>query len=51
MAAGLRSARVLDEVSFDASDKSGATVVIDGPYVTSRVGQLSKNADLSRFIL
>jgi ATP-dependent HslUV protease ATP-binding subunit HslU len=25
--------------------------VIDGPYVTERVGQLSKNADLSRFIL
>jgi ATP-dependent HslUV protease ATP-binding subunit HslU len=43
--------RVLDEVSFEASDKSGATVIIDGPYVTSRVGQLSKNADLSRFIL
>ncbi|MFT3732696.1 MAG: ATP-dependent protease ATPase subunit HslU [Hyphomicrobium sp.] len=43
--------RVLDDVSFEASDKSGATVVIDGPYVTERVGQLSKNADLSRFIL
>jgi ATP-dependent HslUV protease ATP-binding subunit HslU len=43
--------RVLDEVSFEASDKSGATVVVDGTYVTSRVGQLSKNADLSRFIL
>jgi ATP-dependent HslUV protease ATP-binding subunit HslU len=43
--------RVLDEVSFEASDRSGATVVIDGAYVTSRVGQLSKNADLSRFIL
>lgn len=43
--------RVLDEVSFEASDKSGVTVVIDGPYVTERVGQLSKNADLSRFIL
>ncbi|MBS0234389.1 MAG: ATP-dependent protease ATPase subunit HslU [Proteobacteria bacterium] len=43
--------RVLDEVSFDASDKNGSTVVIDGPYVTERVGQLSKNADLSRFIL
>ncbi len=43
--------RVLDDVSFEASDKSGANVVIDGPYVTSRVGELSKNADLSRFIL
>ncbi|MBS0252109.1 MAG: ATP-dependent protease ATPase subunit HslU [Proteobacteria bacterium] len=43
--------RVLDEVSFEASDKSGVTVVVDGAYVTERVGQLSKNADLSRFIL
>ncbi|MFA5957438.1 ATP-dependent protease ATPase subunit HslU [Hyphomicrobium sp.] len=43
--------RVLDEVSFEASDRSGATVVVDGPYVTDRVGQLAKNADLSRFIL
>jgi ATP-dependent HslUV protease ATP-binding subunit HslU len=43
--------RVLDEVSFEASDKSGVTVVVDGPYVTSRVGELVKNADLSRFIL
>jgi len=43
--------RVLDEVSFEASDRSGQTIVIDGPYVTARVGQLAKNADLSRFIL
>jgi ATP-dependent HslUV protease ATP-binding subunit HslU len=43
--------RVLDEVSFEASDKNGVTVVVDGPYVTSRVGELVKNADLSRFIL
>ena len=43
--------RVLDDVSFEASDRGGQTVVIDGPYVTERVGQLSKNADLSRFIL
>jgi ATP-dependent HslUV protease ATP-binding subunit HslU len=43
--------RVLDDVSFEASDKNGQTVIIDGPYVTTRVGELSKNADLSRFIL
>ncbi|MET0406791.1 MAG: ATP-dependent protease ATPase subunit HslU [Hyphomicrobium sp.] len=43
--------RVLDDVSFEASDKGGTTVVVDGPYVTERVGKLSKNADLSRFIL
>ncbi|CAA2143401.1 ATP-dependent protease ATPase subunit HslU [Hyphomicrobium sp. ghe19] len=43
--------RVLDDVSFEASDRGVQTVVIDGPYVTERVGTLSKNADLSRFIL
>jgi ATP-dependent HslUV protease ATP-binding subunit HslU len=43
--------RVLDDVSFEASDRGGQTQPIDGKYVTDRVGQLSKNADLSRFIL
>ncbi len=43
--------RVLDEISFTAPDKSGETVVIDGNYVRSRVSDLAKNADLSRFIL
>ncbi|SFV37794.1 ATP-dependent protease ATPase subunit HslU [Hyphomicrobium facile] len=43
--------RVLDDVSFEASDRGVQTVVIDGPYVSERVGTLSKNADLSRFIL
>ena len=43
--------RVLDEISFEASDRNGQALAIDGVYVTDRVGQLSKNADLSRFIL
>ena len=43
--------RVLDDISFEASDRNGQTLAIDGAYVTERVGQLSKNADLSRFIL
>lgn len=43
--------RVLDEVSFDASDRSGQSTTIDGAYVQNRVGELAKNADLSRFIL
>jgi ATP-dependent HslUV protease ATP-binding subunit HslU len=43
--------RVLDEVSFEASDRAGQTIVIDGAYVAAHVGQLAKNADLSRFIL
>jgi ATP-dependent HslUV protease ATP-binding subunit HslU len=41
----------LDEVSFEASDRAGQTIVIDGAYVAAHVGQLAKNADLSRFIL
>jgi ATP-dependent HslUV protease ATP-binding subunit HslU len=43
--------RVLDEISFAAPDRSGETVKIDAAYVQSRVGDLAKNADLSRFIL
>jgi ATP-dependent HslUV protease ATP-binding subunit HslU len=43
--------RVLDDISFSATDKSGETVKIDGDYVRSRVENLAKNADLSRFIL
>jgi ATP-dependent HslUV protease ATP-binding subunit HslU len=43
--------RVLDDISFEASDRNGQALAIDGAYVTERVGQLSKNADLSRFIL
>jgi len=43
--------RVLDEVSFEASDRNGETVTVDASYVTTRVGELAKNADLSKFIL
>jgi len=43
--------RVLDDVSFDASDRGGNTVVVDGDYVRAQVGDLAKNADLSKFIL
>ena len=43
--------RVLDEVSFKASDLGGQSVKIDAAYVTEHIGDLAKNADLSRFIL
>ncbi|MAM95881.1 ATP-dependent protease ATPase subunit HslU [Parvibaculum sp.] len=43
--------RVLDEVSFAASDKSGQTVRIDADYVREHIGDLTKNADLTKFIL
>jgi ATP-dependent HslUV protease ATP-binding subunit HslU len=43
--------RVLDDVSFAAPDRNGETVKIDAAYVQKHVGDLAKNADLSRFIL
>ncbi len=43
--------RVLDEISFSATDRSGETVKIDAAYVEKHIGDLAKNADLSRFIL
>jgi ATP-dependent HslUV protease ATP-binding subunit HslU len=43
--------RVLDEISFAAPDRSGETVTVDAAYVNKHIGDLAKNADLSRFIL
>jgi len=43
--------KVLDEISFTAPDKTGATFTVDANYVKEKVGALSKNTDLSRFIL
>ncbi|MGD0634738.1 MAG: ATP-dependent protease ATPase subunit HslU [Beijerinckiaceae bacterium] len=43
--------RVLDEISFTASDRSGETIVVDGAFVEKNIGDLAKNVDLSRFIL
>jgi len=43
--------RVVEDVSFRASDLGGQTITVDAAYVKERVGDLSRNADLSRFIL
>ena len=43
--------RILDDVSFTAPDRDGETLEIDGEYVRKSIGDLAKNADLSRFIL
>jgi ATP-dependent HslUV protease ATP-binding subunit HslU len=42
---------VLDEISFSAPDRSGESVKVDAAYVELHIGDLAKNADLSRFIL
>ena len=43
--------KLVEEVSFTASERSGETVVVDAELVRTRVGELAKNADLSKFIL
>jgi ATP-dependent HslUV protease ATP-binding subunit HslU len=43
--------RLLDEVSFDATRLQGQTVLVDAAYVDGRLGELSHDEDLSRYIL
>ncbi len=43
--------RILDEISFTATDRSGEKIVIDAKYVKENLGQLVKDNDLSKFIL
>ena len=43
--------KLLEEVSFTASDRGGEHILIDADMVESRVAELASNADLSRFIL
>ena len=43
--------RLLETVSFEASDKSGSHVQINADYVDDHLGELSKDEDLSRYIL
>jgi ATP-dependent HslUV protease ATP-binding subunit HslU len=48
---GARRLQTVLEFSFTAADLAGETVTVDGDYVRQRVGELAKNADLSRYIL
>ena len=43
--------RLLDEVSFNATTLAGQTVTVDAAYVDARLGELSRDEDLSRYIL
>ena len=43
--------RVLEDISFTASDRGGESVTIDAKYVEKHIGNLAKDTDLSRFIL
>jgi ATP-dependent HslUV protease ATP-binding subunit HslU len=43
--------KVLDEISFSATDRGGETITVDNNYVTKNLGALTKDTDLSKFIL
>ena len=43
--------RVLDEISFTATDKAGEKIVVDTDYINKNLGELTKDTDLSKFIL
>ena len=43
--------RVLDEISFTATDKAGEKIVVDSEYINKNLGELTKDTDLSKFIL
>ena len=43
--------KVLDEISFTATDRGGEKIIIDKEYVTKNLGELAKDTDLSKFIL
>ena len=43
--------RVLDEISFTATDKAGEKILVDANYINKNIGELTKDTDLSKFIL
>jgi ATP-dependent HslUV protease ATP-binding subunit HslU len=43
--------RLMEEISYDASEKAGSSLVIDAAYVEKHLGALVEDEDLSRFIL
>ncbi|MEX2311641.1 MAG: hypothetical protein WD624_04205, partial [Rhodospirillales bacterium] len=43
--------KLLEEISYSASERSGEELVIDADYVKKQVSDLARNADVSKFIL
>jgi ATP-dependent HslUV protease ATP-binding subunit HslU len=43
--------KLLEEVSFEAEDRTGETITIDEAYVAGKLGELARNSDLSKYIL
>jgi ATP-dependent HslUV protease ATP-binding subunit HslU len=43
--------RLLEQISFDAADKSGETIEVNAAYVEAQLGELAEDEDMSRYIL
>jgi ATP-dependent HslUV protease ATP-binding subunit HslU len=43
--------KVLEDISFTATDRTGEKVIIDNKYIEKNLGDLTKDMDLSKFIL
>ncbi|MCB1518580.1 MAG: AAA family ATPase, partial [Hyphomicrobiaceae bacterium] len=43
--------KLIEDISFEAPDKGGETIIIDGDFVKEKVSVLAGNADLSKFVL
>ena len=43
--------KLLEEISFDAEDRHGATLTVDAGYVDAQLASIARNTDLSRFVL
>jgi ATP-dependent HslUV protease ATP-binding subunit HslU len=43
--------KLLEEVSFDAEDRQGATLTVDAAYVDGQLASIARNTDLSRYVL
>jgi ATP-dependent HslUV protease ATP-binding subunit HslU len=43
--------KLLEDVSFDAEDRAGETLVVDAAFVEKQLSSIARNADLSRYVL
>ena len=43
--------KLLEDVSFDAEDRSGETLIVDAAFVDQQLAEHRQNADLSRYVL
>jgi len=43
--------KLLEDVSFDAEERSGDVVTVDAPYVEKQLAEIARNTDLSKYVL